>query len=108
MTDLALGANRPAVKQQVSCDDWILRGVILLVGALLVVALVLPLYAMLSKSMENKAGEFVGLANYIAYFKTPALAQSVFNSFFVSIVSTVITVVLAFGYAFALTRSAIP
>jgi iron(III) transport system permease protein len=105
MTDIAAG---PALRQQVSRDEWVMRVVILLVGLFLAVALVLPLYAMLSKSMENKAGEFVGFANYVTYFQTPALAQSVYNSFFVSIVSTVITVALAFVYAFGLTRSAMP
>ena len=107
MTDLALPPHH-VVRQEVSRDEWIMRTATMAVGVLLIFALVLPLYAMLSKSVEDKAGQFIGLANYIAYFKTPALAQSVVNSFFVSIVSTVITVVLAFGYAFALTRSAMP
>ena len=105
MTDAVAG---PVLRQQVSRDEWAMRAVILLVGLFLAIALVLPLYVMLSKSVENKAGEFVGFANYIAYFNTPALAQSIFNSFFISIVSTVITVALAFGYAFGLTRSAMP
>ena len=35
--------------------------------------LVLPLWALLSKSFENHDGEFVGLANYVRYFSTPAL-----------------------------------
>jgi len=39
----------------------------------LAVAIVLPLYSMLSKSLENKAGDFVGLSNYQDYFSTPAL-----------------------------------
>ena len=70
--------------------------------------LVLPLYVMLSKSFENKAGEFVGLANYALYFASPALSQSIWNSFWVSAVSAVITILLAFVYAYGLTRTAIP
>ena len=47
----------------------------------------------------------VGLDNYIAYFSTPALFYSIYNSLFIAFVSTVITVTLAFVFAYALTRS---
>ncbi len=43
-----------------------------------------------------------GLANFINYFSTPALFNSIQNSVSISIVSTIITVVLAFGFAYAL------
>jgi iron(III) transport system permease protein len=47
----------------------------------------------------------IGLANYATYFSTPALFQSVQNSLVISAISTVITVILAFGFAYALNRS---
>ena len=43
------------------------------IGVFLAVFVLLPLYTMMSKSVENKAGDFVGLANYAEYFSTPAL-----------------------------------
>lgn len=46
-----------------------------------------------------------GLANFSAYFSTPSLFYSIRNSLVVSIVSTVITVTLAFWFAYALSRS---
>ena len=46
-----------------------------------------------------------GLDNYITYFSTPALFRSIKNSLFISILSTLITVSLAFGFAYALNRS---
>lgn len=46
-----------------------------------------------------------GFDNYLTYFSTPALFRSIQNSLFIAIVSTVITVSLAFGFAYALTRS---
>jgi iron(III) transport system permease protein len=49
-----------------------------------------------------------GLDNYITYFSTPALFRSIQNSFFISILTTVITVSLAFGFAYALNRSIMP
>ncbi len=79
-------------------------GICLLIGWMLI-TLVLPLWALLSKSFQNQNGEFVGLANYIHYFSTPALFASVWNSLFVSIVSTAIVLPLAFVYAYALQRS---
>ncbi|PSC03621.1 putative 2-aminoethylphosphonate ABC transporter permease subunit [Alsobacter soli] len=80
----------------------------LLLGALvlfLLVAVALPLWALLSKSFEDGAGRFVGLANYVRYFATPTLVQSLFNSLAVALVATAIVVPLAFGYAYALTRT---
>jgi len=47
----------------------------------------------------------VGLANFKTYFSTPALFQSIQNSLVIAIVSTVITVSLAFWFAYALARS---
>lgn len=46
-----------------------------------------------------------GLDNYRSYFSTPALFRSIENSLFIAILSTLITVSLAFGFAYALNRS---
>ncbi len=46
-----------------------------------------------------------GLGNYLAYFSTPALFTSIYNSLTIAIISTIVTVTLAFLYAYALTRS---
>ena len=54
--------------------------------------LVLPLGALISKSLQNKDGEFIGLTNYNLYLQEPALFQSLYNSLFVAICSTVIAV----------------
>ncbi|MDH5750338.1 MAG: putative 2-aminoethylphosphonate ABC transporter permease subunit, partial [Rhodospirillales bacterium] len=53
-------------------------------------------------------GLFIGFANYIEYFSTPALFNSIYNSLFISLISMTITVTLAFWYAYALTRSRMP
>ena len=52
-----------------------------------------------------RASRSTGLANYRTYFSTPALFRSIKNSLLISIISTIITVFLAFGFAYALTRS---
>lgn len=76
--------------------------------SVLVLIIGLPLWALLSKSVENHAGEFVGLANFAQYFSTPALVAALYNSLFVSALSTLIVVPLAFVYAYGLTRSRMP
>jgi iron(III) transport system permease protein len=47
----------------------------------------------------------VGISNFVTYFSTPALFQSVKNSLWIAVISTVITVTLAFWFAYALARS---
>ncbi len=46
-----------------------------------------------------------GLENYARYFSTPSLFYSIYNSIFIATISTVITVLIAFGFAYALSRS---
>ncbi len=102
---LAMESAGQAIRPKLSRDDWIMRGFILLVGVWMIVVVLLPLYFMMRKSFQNEDGEFIGLANFVTYFSTPALSNSIYNSLFIAIVSTTITVSLAFLYAYALTRS---
>jgi len=46
-----------------------------------------------------------GVDNFINYFSTPALFNSIKNSLFIAVLSTVVTVSLAFWFAYALNRS---
>ena len=47
-------------------------------------------------------GSFIGLVNYAHYFATPALSYSVWNSLTVALITTAITVPLAFVFAYLL------
>lgn len=100
-------AARPAprIRAKLGSDDLVMRLTVVAIGLFLLVAIVLPLYTMLSKSVEDRGGNLVGLANYARYFATPALAYSIQNSVVIAVVSTAITMPLAFVYAYALTRS---
>ena len=75
---------------------------------LFLVFLVLPLGSLIFKSLQNKDGDFVGLVNYYLYLQEPALFQSLYNSLFVAITSTIIVVVIAFLFSYALTRTCMP
>lgn len=46
-----------------------------------------------------------GLDNFVTYFSTPSLAQSIYNSVFIGAISTAIVIVVAFGLAYALNRT---
>ncbi|WP_218188028.1 ABC transporter permease subunit [Desulfosarcina cetonica] len=89
-------------------EQWIKRLLIVLVCVWLMVVVVLPLFQLLVKSVIDDSGRFVGLAHFITYFKTPALSQALFNSLFVSTVTTLFAVGLGFPWAYALTRTRMP
>lgn len=74
----------------------------------LMLAMVLPLWAILSKSMQDKAGNFVGLQNFIEYAATPSLLSSVTHSLTIALVTTAVVLALALLTAYALTRSCMP
>jgi iron(III) transport system permease protein len=109
----SISENRPlvSVKKEARAfdlDRLLMPFLILAVGAWLVVSVVLPLYEILSRSLQDKAGNFIGLDNYATYFSNRSLAASFENSLRVSLAATVITVTLAFIFAYALTRTKMP
>ena len=105
---LAAPASRSVLRANLSRDDLMMRaGVVVLAGMLLLIV-GLPLWALLAKGFEDRDGKFIGLANYLSYFSTPALFNSALNSFEVAAAVTLIVVPLAFLYAYALTRAVLP
>jgi len=112
MTDttvqLPVLSRKPRLLDTIDTGAWLMHGLVLLGCLWMLAAVVLPLYGLLSKSLLDRRGEFVGLANFVQYFRTPALAASLYNSLFVSVVTTVVSVTLGGLYAYALTRTTIP
>ena len=102
---LSAGSDAPHTRRQLDRDDLLMRGGICLFIGWMLLTLILPLWWLLSKSFQDQDGAFVGLANYVQYFSTPALFASVWNSLFVAVLTTVIVLPLAFVYAYALQRS---
>ncbi|HYN39708.1 MAG TPA: putative 2-aminoethylphosphonate ABC transporter permease subunit, partial [Rhodospirillales bacterium] len=112
MTDAsaAVVAARPATasRPKVGGEQVVMWGSLAALALFLAVFVVLPLWSLLSKSFENSNGDFIWLSNYVAYFSNPALSQSIGNSLFIAVVSTTITTVLAFLYAYGLSRTCLP
>jgi len=98
----------PTTRVRLSRDDVLMRLGVASFAVVLLVMVGLPLWSLLVKGFEDRDGNFVGLANYISYFSTPALFRSALNSFHVAAVCTLIVVPLAFLYAYALTRAVLP
>lgn len=108
MTDSVATGTAPAIKPKVSSEDWIMRAVLVGIALYLFVSILLPLYAILSKSFKDADGAFVGLSNYAKFFSTPALFWSIQNSLTVTLLCCFIVVPVAFIYAYALTRTCMP
>ena len=65
--------------------DKITQSLLLIcVAGILIVTVILPLLQIITKSLSNADGIFVGLANYKTYFESPALWRSAKNSIFIS------------------------
>ena len=96
------------VKAKVSREDWIMRGILLTIALFLTVSILLPLYSLMSKAFQDKNGAFIGFGNYVEFFSTPALTYSILNSLTITIWTSAIVLILAFTYAYALTRSCMP
>src|SRR6266542_1023445 len=77
-------------------------------GLLLACCAALALFLILVKSVQDKEGAFVGLLQFQEYFATPRLRQSIWNTLWVALVVTAITIPMAFTFAYALTRSCMP
>ncbi|WP_299842052.1 putative 2-aminoethylphosphonate ABC transporter permease subunit [uncultured Roseovarius sp.] len=57
------------------------------------------------RRVQMRPEKSTGLGNFISYFSTPALFNSIKNSLVIAVISTVVTVTLAFWFAYALNRS---
>jgi len=89
-------------------EALVARGGLALFAAALFVFLTVPLAAILIRSLQDRAGEFAGLANFSTYFQSPALAASLTNTALFAFLTTIATVPLAFAFAYAIQRSCIP
>jgi iron(III) transport system permease protein len=93
------------IRHRLAGEDLIRYVLVAVFAVILYLFVLYPLIQVVWRSLLANDGAFVGLANYRRYFGTPAIAASIGNSLAVSAVSMVITVGLAFLYAYGLTRT---
>ncbi|WP_438451169.1 putative 2-aminoethylphosphonate ABC transporter permease subunit [Vibrio alginolyticus] len=108
MNSLTTQDKAKSLLGRVSRDNLVLFGLLAGLSTMMVLFILMPLWAMLTKSVQNANGEFVGLANFATYFSSSSLWVSVGNTFTLGVIVTSVVGVLAFGYAYALTRSRMP
>ena len=77
--------------------------VVTVIAVPLLVFVLYPLVHILGRSFQTPEG--LGLANYVAVLGTERFLRLVYNSFAVTLTTTVITVVLAFIFAYAVQRT---
>ncbi|HDF2591006.1 TPA: putative 2-aminoethylphosphonate ABC transporter permease subunit [Clostridioides difficile] len=71
----------------------------------LVVFILFPLISLLKNAFMDTSGSFVGISNFSKYIENPTLIASFKNSIFVSTISSLISLCLAFIYSYAITRT---
>ncbi|WP_242142494.1 MULTISPECIES: putative 2-aminoethylphosphonate ABC transporter permease subunit [unclassified Bacillus cereus group] len=97
--------SRKTVKRSIGKEEWLQRVLIFGVLVAFLIMLVLPLLQLFAQAFYDKDGTFVGVANFSKYFTTPTLIQSLQNTVWISGMTTVISVTLAFMYAYAIART---
>ena len=105
LKEAPMSLKRRVVNSPKSTDEWFLGGALGLGILALLAAVVLPLYSLLSKSVQNHDGEFIGLGNFASYVSNPSLVSSISNSFLMALLCTLIVTSLAFCAAYAITRT---
>ncbi|HCG9211787.1 TPA: putative 2-aminoethylphosphonate ABC transporter permease subunit [Vibrio parahaemolyticus] len=108
MNSLTTQDKAKSMMGRISRDNLVLFGLLAGLSSMMILFILMPLWAMLAKSVQNSDGEFVGLANFATYFSSSSLWVSVGNTFSLGLVVTTVVGILAFGYAYALTRSCMP
>ncbi|MES5925743.1 putative 2-aminoethylphosphonate ABC transporter permease subunit [Bacillus cereus group sp. MG9] len=98
-------STKKKIKRRIGKEEWIQR--LLIIGMLLsfFIMLVLPLLQLFTQAFYDKDGAFVGVANFSKYFTTPTLVQSLQNTIWISGATTIISVTLAFAYAYVIART---
>ncbi|SMF41124.1 iron(III) transport system permease protein [Tistlia consotensis] len=99
---MSLAGPRPG-RAALDADRLLLAGLAGGATLLLVVFVVLPLWGILGYSLVTPDG--LGLGNYARYFGDPRFVGIIGNTFTVALSVTAATILLAYGFAYALQRT---
>lgn len=100
-------AESTVTRRPIVQEEWVQKSALVLMLLVLLVVILIPLFTLFSKAFMDAHGNYIGLENFVRYFTTPALLQSLTNTLYISVVSSVISVAGAFLFAYALTRTGI-
>ncbi|HCQ6002177.1 TPA: putative 2-aminoethylphosphonate ABC transporter permease subunit [Clostridioides difficile] len=105
MNNNAISSKSISLKSKMNLD--IKKCMITVLVMSLVIFLLAPIIYLFVQAFLDKDGVFVGLQNFQEYLASESLLNSLKNTVFVSVISTVISLTLALVYAYALTRTKI-
>ncbi|WP_318450524.1 putative 2-aminoethylphosphonate ABC transporter permease subunit [Photobacterium leiognathi] len=108
LAPLSLSTRLTIAKNAITKNNLITLAILLFILFIMGFFVIAPLFSMLQKSMQNDTGQFIGLANFAEYFSSSSVWQSIRNTLFIGVTVTSLVGLLAFGYAYALTRSCMP
>ncbi|WP_318502520.1 putative 2-aminoethylphosphonate ABC transporter permease subunit [Photobacterium leiognathi] len=108
LAPLSLSTRLTIAKNAITKNNLITLAILLFILFIMGFFVIAPLFSMLQKSMQNDAGQFIGLANFSEYFSSSSVWQSIRNTLFIGVTVTSMVGLLAFFYAYALTRSCMP
>ena len=100
----SLISQEPVVRQSLSKDAHIQRILLLLMFVGLGTTIILPVIELLKRAMQNTQGEYIGAENFITYFSSPSLFQSAVHTLSVASITMILSVSLAFLFAYAIER----
>jgi iron(III) transport system permease protein len=106
----SLPAVPPAAmpRSKLAFESLVARGGVLLLVLALGLFLALPLGAILWRALLDRDGRFAGLANFGTYFAAPSFSASVGSTLAFAALTTLLTVPLAFLFAYAMQRACLP
>lgn len=81
--------------------------VLITLTAFLTLFSILPLVFVFWRSLQSRDGAFVGLRNYQQYFEGGGAYHIISNTLTIAVVSTVLTIVLAYLFALCLTHTCV-
>ena len=105
MNNNAISSKSISLKSKMNLD--IKKCMLTVLVMSLVIFLLAPIIYLFVQAFLDKDGVFVGLQNFQEYLASESLLNSLKNTVFVSVISTVISLTLALVYAYALTRTKI-
>ncbi len=98
----------PQNPHRIDFDAWIQRAALIVLLIAMSVFILGPLGVMAYHSITDEDGHFVGLANFSQYFSDPQLRDSLINTLILGLATMVVTVLLAFPYAYAVACTRTP
>lgn len=86
-------------------DALILKAILIIAILFLVVFVIIPLFFVLMKSLQDSQGNFIGVQNYREFFSRGGAYSSLINSLFVAILSTILSMGIALPFAYFISRT---